>query len=54
MPVCALRVAAAAIRFETLALVLRLFAEPARLRAIPVEPPPYWELKELLKAALAP
>ena len=30
------------------ALVLRLFAEPARLRAIPVAPPPYWELKALL------
>ena len=25
-----------------------------RLRAIPVAPPPYWELKDLLKAALAP
>jgi hypothetical protein len=34
--------------------VLRLFAEPARLRAIPVVPQPYWELKDLLKAALAP
>jgi hypothetical protein len=34
--------------------VLRLFAEPARLRAIPVAPPPYWELKDLLKAVLAP
>jgi len=39
---------------ELEALVLRLFAEPARLRAIPVAPPPYWELKELLKAAFAP
>ena len=29
-------------------LVLRLFAEPERLRAIPVAPPPYWELKALL------
>jgi hypothetical protein len=31
-------------------LVLRLFAEPEQLRAIPVAPPPHWELK----AALAP
>ena len=29
-------------------------ADPERLRAIPVAPPPYWELKDLLKAALAP
>jgi hypothetical protein len=36
------------------ALVARLLAEPERLRAIPVAPPPYWELKDLLKAALAP
>jgi len=35
-------------------LVLPLFAEPACLRAIPVAPPPYWELKGLLKAAFAP
>jgi hypothetical protein len=35
-------------------LVLRLFAEPARLRAIPVAPPPYWVRKGLLKAAFAP
>ena len=35
-------------------LVLGLFAEPERLRAIPVAPPPYWELKDLLKAAFAP
>ncbi len=35
------------------ALVLRLFAEPERLRAIPVAPPAYWELKDLLKAAFA-
>ena len=35
-------------------LVLRLFAEPQRLRAIQVAPPPYWELKDLLKAAFAP
>jgi hypothetical protein len=39
---------------ELEALVLRLFAEPARLRAIPVAPPPYWDLKDLLKAAFAP
>jgi hypothetical protein len=39
---------------ELEALVLRLFAEPARLRAIPVAPPPYWKLKDLLKAAFAP
>jgi len=35
-------------------LVLGLFAEPEQLRAIPVAPPPYWELKDLLKAAFAP
>ena len=35
-------------------LVLQLLAEPERLRAIPVAPPPYWELKDMLKAALAP
>ena len=35
-------------------LVLRLFAEPERLQSIPVAPPPYWELKDLLKAAFAP
>jgi len=35
-------------------LVLRLFAEPERLQAIQVAPPPYWELKDLLKAAFAP
>ena len=35
-------------------LVQRLFAEPNQLKSIPVEPPPYWELKALLKAALAP
>ncbi|MCP9775657.1 glycosyltransferase [Cyanobium sp. WAJ14-Wanaka] len=39
---------------ELEALVARLLAEPERLRAIPVAPPPYWELKDLLKAALAP
>ena len=36
------------------ALVLQLLADPERLRAIPVAPPPYWELKDLLKAVLAP
>ena len=35
-------------------LVQRLFTEPNRLKSIPVEPPPYWDLKSLLKAALAP
>jgi len=35
-------------------LVLNLFAEPEKLKSIPVNPPSYWELKELLKAALAP
>ncbi len=35
-------------------LVLNLFAEPEKLKSIPVNPPNYWELKELLKAALAP
>jgi hypothetical protein len=35
-------------------LVLSLMADPAALRAIPVEPPPYWELNTLLKAAFAP
>ena len=35
-------------------LVLGLFAEPDWLRASPVPPPPYWELKDLLKAAFAP
>ena len=35
-------------------LELQLLAEPERLRAIPVAPPPYWELKDLLKAAFAP
>ena len=35
-------------------LVLGLFAEPERLRGIPVAPPPYWHLKDLLKAAFAP
>ena len=35
-------------------LVLQLLAEPERLRAIHVAPPPYWELKDLLKAAFSP
>jgi hypothetical protein len=35
-------------------MVLRLFVEPEHLLAIPVAPPPYWGLKELLKAAFAP
>ena len=35
-------------------LVQKLFAEPKKLQAIPVEPPPYWALKALLKEALAP
>ena len=35
-------------------LVLRLFAEPNKLKRIPACPPAYLELKELLKAALAP
>ena len=39
---------------ELESLVLRLFADPNQLKSIPVEPPPYWELKALLKEALAP
>jgi hypothetical protein len=39
---------------ELEALGLRLFAEPERLRGIPVAPPPYWELGALLKAAFTP
>ena len=39
---------------ELEALVQKLFANPYKLKSIPVEPPPYWELKALLKAALAP
>ena len=35
-------------------LVQRLFTDPNKLISIPVEPPPYWNLKELLKTALAP
>ena len=39
---------------ELEALVAGLLAEPERLMAIPVAPPPYWELRDLLKAAFAP
>ena len=35
-------------------LVAGLFADPEYLRTIPVAPPPYWELRDLLKAAFAP
>ena len=35
-------------------LVQRLFADPNKLKSISVEPPPYWDLRALLKAALAP
>jgi hypothetical protein len=35
-------------------VVLQLLADPERLRSITAAPPPYWELKDLLKAALAP
>ncbi|WP_186571065.1 glycosyltransferase [Synechococcus sp. PROS-U-1] len=35
-------------------LVQRLFADPSKLKSIPVAPPPYWDLKALLKAALVP
>ena len=35
-------------------LVLSLLADPAAFRGIPVAPPPYWDLKTLLKAAFAP
>ena len=35
-------------------IVLRLFADPNKLRSIPVEPPPYWDLQALLKAAFTP
>ena len=35
-------------------LVKELFADPDKLRQIPIDPPPYWNLKALLKAALAP
>ena len=35
-------------------LVQRLFRDPFQLKSIPVEPPPYWDLRALLKAALAP
>ncbi|WP_115071180.1 glycosyltransferase [Synechococcus sp. UW179B] len=36
------------------ALVKQLFSEPERLQSNFVEPPPYWDLKVLLKEALAP
>jgi len=39
---------------ELESLVQRLFTDPTQLKSIPVEPPPYWNLKALLKAALAP
>ena len=39
---------------ELEALVQRLFADPNKLKSIAVAPPPYWELKALLKQALAP
>ena len=39
---------------ELESLVQRLFADPNKLRNIPIDPPPYWELKALLKEALAP
>ena len=39
---------------ELEALVQELFADPTRLQNIPVNPPPYWDLKTLLKKALAP
>ena len=35
-------------------LVQRLFADPNKLKSIPVGPPPYWDLRALLKAAFAP
>ena len=39
---------------ELEALVQELFADPTRLRDIPVAQPPYWDLQALLKAAFAP
>ena len=39
---------------ELEALVQRLFADPNKLKSIAVASPPYWELKALLKQALAP
>ena len=39
---------------ELEALVQELFADPNKIRNIPIDPPPYWELKALLKEALAP
>ena len=39
---------------ELESLVQKLFADPNKLKNIPVNPPPYWELKALLKEALTP
>ena len=39
---------------ELEALVKQLFSKPTKLHTRSVEAPPYWELKELLKQALAP
>ena len=39
---------------ELEALVQELFTDPNKLRNISVTPPPYWDLKALLKTALAP
>ena len=39
---------------ELEALVQKHFANPTRLQGIPVDKPPYWDLKALLKEALAP
>ena len=36
------------------ALVKQLFSEPTRLQTNSVDAPPYWDLKALLKQALAP
>ena len=36
------------------ALVKQLFSKPTRLQTSVVNPPPYWDLKALLKQALAP
>ena len=39
---------------ELEALVKELFSEPTKLHTRYVDAPPYWELKALLKQALAP
>ena len=39
---------------ELEALVKQLFSDPIRLKNISVNAPPYWNLKDLLKQALAP